>query len=99
MQALNDKSKSKEQLKQRAIALEKMGTIFLDVGNAALSASTSEEVDDAQKQDLAQQRIEKALQETLEKMDRDEHGSPAEDAGHPDVQSPGKKDHVGPLHS
>ena len=76
LQALNDKTKSKEELKQRAIALERMGTIFTDVGNAALSASASEDVDDATKQDLAQQRIEKALHETLEKMDRDEHGPP-----------------------
>jgi hypothetical protein len=62
MQALNDKQLTKEALRQRAIALEQMGTIFLEVGNAALEASAGKDVDGTNQQDIAAQRIEKALQ-------------------------------------
>lgn len=62
VQALNDKQCSREQLKQRAIALEHMGTIFLEVGNKALDASTGKDVEGSNQQDIAAQRIEKALQ-------------------------------------
>lgn len=65
VQALNDKQCSREQLKQRATALEHMGTIFLEVGNAALEASAGKSSDGSNQQDVAAQRIEKALQVNL----------------------------------
>lgn len=79
MQALSDKQQPKTVLKQRAQALERMGKIFLEVGEAALKAevSPSEGVgaeSKKQKQALAQQRVEKAMHDTLEKLDKDEHG-------------------------
>lgn len=80
MQALSDKSQQKSVLKQRAQALEVMGKIFLEVGEAALKSETVEGDKDSaeskkQKQLLAQQRIEKAMHDTLEKMDKDERES------------------------
>jgi len=56
-----------------------MGKIFLEVGEAALKEEGSQgEVASAeskkQKQALAQQRVEKAMHDTLEKLDKDEHG-------------------------
>eukprot|EP00892_Ulva_mutabilis_P006219 jgi/Ulvmu1/396/UM001_0403.1 len=78
-QALGDKQQPKAVLKQRAQALERMGKIFIEVGEAALKAEGSQ-VEGAsaeskkQKQALAQQRVEKAMHDTLEKLDKDEHG-------------------------
>lgn len=79
MQALSDKQQPKAVLKQRAQALESMGKIFMEVGEAAIKAEMSPADSDGaeskkQKQALAQQRIEKAMHDTLEKLDKDEHG-------------------------
>lgn len=75
---MGDKQEPKNVLKQRAQALECMGKIFMEVGEAALKAEASEADIDGeskkQKQALAQQRVEKAMHDTLEKLDKDEHG-------------------------
>lgn len=65
VQALHDKQCSREELKQRAVALEHMGIIFLEVGNKALEATAGKDVDGSNQQDLAAQRIEKALHVSL----------------------------------
>lgn len=50
----------------------------MEVGESALKAEASEADADGeskkQKQALAQQRVEKAMHDTLEKLDKDEHG-------------------------
>jgi hypothetical protein len=66
---LQEKGVSRERLKNRAAALEKMGDIFVEVGKAHKEISIPGE-DSQSKQQMAQDRIEKAMQDTLEKMDK-----------------------------
>ena len=59
----------KARLKDRANALESMGQIFIEVGTK--HKESSDNGGDAKaKQQMAQDRIEKAMQDTLEKMDK-----------------------------
>ena len=69
LQLLYEKGVDKKALKMRAAALEKMGEIFVEVGRT--HKETSESGGDIKaKQQMAQDRIEKAMHATLEKMDR-----------------------------
>lgn len=71
-QVLADKAVSKETRKARSKALERMGEIFLEVGKASVSVSGEASGDAKRKQQIAQERVEKAMQETLEKLDKEE---------------------------
>lgn len=59
----------KPTLKARASALEKMGEIFVEVGKGHKEQSDSGG-DAKAKQQMAQDRIEKAMHDTLGKMDK-----------------------------
>jgi hypothetical protein len=77
VQVLRDRNASKDTLKARALALERMGEIFLDVGKATVFTSGEASGDAKRKQELAQERVEKAMQETLEKLDKEEREATA----------------------
>jgi hypothetical protein len=70
-QVLRDKN-AKDKIKARAKALERMGEIFLEVGKMSASTGGEASGDAKRKQEIAQERVEKAMQETLEKLDKEE---------------------------
>lgn len=70
---LTEKDVPKAKLKERADALEKMGKIFCTVG-AEFKESSDGTEDSEAKRRLAQDRVEKALHDTLAKMDEAEGG-------------------------
>jgi hypothetical protein len=71
-QILKEKKVPKQKLKMRAAALETMGDIFLKVGEEHKAKMDKKEGSDQEKREAAQQRVEKAMLDVLEMMDKAE---------------------------
>lgn len=78
MQVLKDKDAPKALLKARAAALQIMGDVFHAVGVQAEAAAAAEGgASEARQREVAQQRVERAMHDVLEKMDKEEREAAA----------------------
>jgi hypothetical protein len=87
LQLLHEKGVDKQRLKDRAAALDKMGEIFTEAGRTHRETSDPG-ADTQKKRQMAQDRVEKAMHDTLEKMDRAEQEAAAGGSGR---ASPGQR--------
>ena len=70
---LKDKSASRAVQRERAAALQIMGDVFHGVGQQGLAREAEGGAPSEQRQrEVAQQRVERAMHDLLEKMDREE---------------------------